>query len=375
MESIDAKRMMRPCVKYFEPYIPGKPISEVKKRFGLKKIIKLASNENPLGPSKKIFSAVNKILKDLYLYPVGNSQDLRQMLAKKYGLSLDEIIVGSGTDELIEIIGKTFLNPEDEIVVSKHAFIRYRMTGQLMNCKIREIPMRNFTHDLDNMLKAVNNKTKIVFIANPNNPTGTFVNKKEINIFLSRLPKKVIVCLDEAYYEYACVSKNYPDGIALYKSRGANLIVLRTFSKIYALAGLRVGYAVSRPDIIDGLDRIRPPFNVNTVAQIAAKISLEDLQQIKQGQNLVRAQKSRLYNCLDSIGVRYIPSAANFVLMNSKSLGYSGKELFNLLLKRGIIIREMSEYELPDWVRITVSKSNEMNILFNALKNIGKIKK
>lgn len=374
MAAVNVKKIERGCVGGFKPYMPGRPISEVKKRFKLKKIIKMASNENPLGPSKKIYPALKKAVKDVFLYPVGNSQSLRESIASKFGLKTTEILAGSGTDEVIELLGKTFCNPEDEIIASKHAFIRYKMTGELMNCSVKEVPMKNYTHDLEGMLRIVSSETKIIFIANPNNPTGTYVSDSAIRAFLSKIPENILVCLDEAYFEYASVHKGYPDGVKLYKEGFSNIVALRTFSKIYALAGLRVGYAIGDPAVIGALDRVRPPFNVNSLAQVAAEVSLGDASQLRKGREMVARQKKRFYEFLDKYGIEYLPSAANFVLLRSRSLGLSGVKLFNRLLEKGIIVREMSEYELPEWVRVTIGLPGEMDYLFKVMKKIKEAK-
>jgi histidinol-phosphate aminotransferase len=367
---LDAARLVRKCVENFQAYIPGRPISEIRKKYGLKKIIKLASNENPLGPSKKVYPAVKEALNDVFMYPVGNASLLRETLARKYGLRIDEIIAGNGTDEIIEIIGKTFLNETDEIVVSAHAFIRYKMTGELMNCVVKEVPMINYTHDLDAMLRAVNENTKVVFIANPNNPTGTYVRERALCDFLAKVPRHVLICLDEAYYEYAVQESEYPDGIELYKKGFKNLVVTRTFSKIFGLAGLRVGYAVGDPMVIDSMDRVRPPFNVNSLAQAAAAASISDTAHVKKGQRLAFSAKRNFYEFCETSGIKYLPSAANFVLIYARSLGMSGKELFETLLAEGIIIREMSEYKLDDWARITISVPADMKLLCSVLSRL-----
>ncbi|HDT14640.1 MAG TPA: histidinol-phosphate transaminase [Firmicutes bacterium] len=370
MKNASCKNIARKCVDGFEPYIPGRPVCEIKKKYNLKRIIKLASNENVLGPSKKITAPLKNEIKYLYLYPVGNSADLRNAIAKKLDLCPDEVMAGSGTDEIIEIIGKTFLNPGEEIVVSKHAFIRYKMAGRLMDCAVKEIPMKNYKHDLDAMLAGIGQGTKVVFIANPNNPTGTYVTNAEMRAFLDRVPENVIVCLDEAYYEYACVNADYPNGVKLYKEGYKNIIALRTFSKIYALAGLRVGYCVAEPGLIDSMDRIRPPFNVNSLAQKAAEISINDNLQVKNGQRLAEFAKKGFYRFLEKNNIPYLKSAANFVLLNVEKIGYSGREFFEKLLRKGIIVREMSEYELGGWVRITVSKNRDMDFLYKEIKKL-----
>jgi histidinol-phosphate aminotransferase len=357
----------------FAPYIPGRPIDEIKKKFNLKSVIKLASNENPLGCSKKLTSKIlSKILKTLHRYPEGSSLVLREKIAAKFKLSSDNIIIGSGTDELIELVAKTFLNKEDNIVISKHAFIRYKMAGELMGCKILEIPMKNYTHDLFAMAEAVNEKTKIVFIANPNNPTGTYNTHKELKTFLQTLITKnfyPIVVIDEAYYEYATLETDYAQSIK-FLNMYPNILILRTLSKVYGLAGLRVGYGISRKEIITELDKVRPPFNVSSFGQHLALEAFSDKKHIQRSVNLVKKEKIFLYEQLDIMGLTYLKTAANFVLINVSP--YRGYEIFNELLKYGVIVRAMDEYEFPFHIRVTIGTHKENVVFINALEKVLK---
>ncbi len=359
-------------IKNFEPYLPGRSVEEIKQKFNLKTVYKLASNENPLGSSKKLSKTISKLIKDLYRYPEGSSKILREKIAQVYHIPYEEVIVGSGTDELIELVGKTYLSQDENIVVSEHAFIRYRMIGELMGCEVVSCPMKNYTHDLVGMAKKVNKKTKIVFIANPNNPTGTYNTSKELKEFLTTLIKKSvspIVVIDEAYYEYACQQKDYPQSLKLRKLY-PNMLILRTFSKVYGLAGLRVGYGISRKEIISDLDRVRPPFNVSTVAQYAAVAALSDFQHVKKSVSLVIKEKKFLYRQLEIMGLKYIPSAANFVLIEVSP--FKGQEVFNELLKFGVIVRAMDEYNLPYHIRVTVGTHKENVVFINMLKKVLK---
>lgn len=360
------ENLIRPEVKNFQPYIPGKPISEVAREFGLKKIIKLASNENPLGPSVLAIKKIKQTASRVYFYPESSGIKLREALGKKLNISPNQIILGNGSDELIELLGKTFLNKEDEIIVSEHSFIRYAMAGWLMGCAVKTIPMENFNYNIPAIGKAITPKTKIIFVANPNNPTGTYIPKDELIKLLRITPKNVLFVCDEAYYEYACLEKNYPQTLEYLKDY-ENLIILRTFSKIYALAGLRIGYGLASARIIEHLDRMRPPFNVNTLAQEAAEASLDDQKQIIQAQRLVKEGKEYLYNQLNQMGIDYVPSATNFVLIN---LARPGKNIFQDLLKEGIIVRAMDEYTLPYSIRVTIGKKAEMLLFVKALKKV-----
>ncbi|HRY30678.1 MAG TPA: histidinol-phosphate transaminase, partial [Elusimicrobiota bacterium] len=234
----------RPQVEHFEPYLPGRSMGQIKKEYGLKRVIKLASNENPLGPSPRAIAALRKHAPAMHLYPDGASTDLRRAVSEHLGVKFGQVILGAGSDEIIELLGKTYLAPEDDIVVSAHAFIRYRMAGELMGARVRTVPMKNLTHDLDALAAAVSDKTKFVFVANPNNPTGTYNTRADMERFLSSLPAHAVPVIDEAYFEYARMKKDYPDSLDFFKA-GRNVVVLRTFSKIHGLAGLRVGYGVA----------------------------------------------------------------------------------------------------------------------------------
>lgn len=354
--------MVRENILDFQPYLPGRPIEIVKREEKLNEVFKLASNENSLGPSPRVVKAIGKVLGAINRYPDGGGFYLKKALAKKLRLNMENIILGNGTDEIIEIIGKTFLNPEDEIIVSEHAFIRYYMAGKLMDCRVKTIPMRGFTHNLTYMRKAITKKTKIVFIANPNNPTGTYVNRKEVESFMKNLAKNIIVVFDEAYYEYV-TEKDFPDTLS-YIRNGKTLVVLRTFSKIYGLAGLRIGYGISPPEMIDYMERIRPPFNTNSLAQIAALTSLSDINQIKRGQRVVKEGKEYLEKALEKMGLEYVPSVANFILIKVEE----GKKVFKQLIKRGIIVRAMDEYNLPQYIRVTIGLPKENRLFIKRLK-------
>ncbi len=361
------EKLVRKNILQFQPYIPGKPINEVKRELGLKDVIKLASNENPLGPSPKALLAVKKGLKDIFLYPEGSGILLKQKIAKMANLRPSNVILGNGSDELIEIIGKTFVNPEDDIVVAEGAFIRYKMAGELMAGRVISVPMRDYTHDLQAMKKAITPATKAVFIANPNNPTGTYVTKKEVEEFFSGLREDVIVVFDEAYYEYV-TQANYPQTVP-YLKKGRNIIILRTFSKIYALAGLRVGYGLANEEIISYMERVRPPFNVNSLAQLAAEASLDDAAQVKRSLKLVQEQKKYLYRELERLEITYIPSAANFILICLKNdAGAASRKL----LEAGVIVRPMGEYNLSTCLRVTIGLPAENKRFITTLEKIYK---
>jgi len=368
-------KLIRPQVRGFTPYLPGRSIESVKRERKLSRIVKLASNENPLGPSPKALAAMRKVGEKLFLYPDGASTSLRAALAKQGRTSPERVIIGAGSDELIELLGKTFLNPGDSIVVSEHAFIRYRMAGELMGADVISVPMRDYTHDLAAMAGAVRESTKILFIANPNNPTGTYNPEAELTRLLrqiatanARREKPVLVVVDEAYYEYAKVfERDYPDTLKLQKEF-PNLVVLRTFSKAHALAGLRVGYAYADPRIIGAIDRVRPPFNVSALAQAGAEASLSDAARINKAIKLVVAERKKMLVELTTLGLSIIPSSGNFLLIGVSPR--RGQALFESLLARGIIVRSMDEYGYPNHIRVTFGLPTENRLFLTALKEV-----
>jgi histidinol-phosphate aminotransferase len=372
---MDMQALIRSQVRGFRPYLPGRSMESVRRERGLKRIIKLASNENPLGPSPKALAAIRRVGRKVLLYPDGASQSLRMALARHAGLKPEQVIVGAGSDELIELLGKTFLNPGDSIVVSDHAFIRYRMAGELMGAEVVSVPMRDLTHDLSAMAEAVRDNTKLLFIANPNNPTGTYNSTDELQEFLTRIeqlnarrPRPLLIIIDEAYIDFAKVlAKDYPDTLPLLK-RYPHLVILRTFSKAYALAGLRVGYGLADPAVIKALDRVRPPFNVSTVGQVAAEASLADPRQVRRAVNLVLAGRKLVLPVLSRLPLQVIPSIGNFVLIDLAPR--RGGEIFELLMNRGIIVRSMDEYGFPHHIRVTFGLPEENKAFLKALKEV-----
>ena len=370
---MDITKLIRKECEGFKPYVAGKPIETIKREMGLKSVIKLASNENPLGASKKAIEAIKESLKEIFYYPDSNSYALRKGLSEHYKLGIRNIFTGAGGDEIIELIAKLFFNKEEEIVISKHSFIRYEMAAKLMGSKAVVVAMKEgFKHDLTAMAKACTEKTKAVFVTNPNNPTGTYNTKEELCKFLKEIPLnkaglKPIVVLDEAYFEYASLNEDYPDGLDFLKEN-PNLIIFRTFSKIYGLAGLRVAYGFASEEIVDYIERTRPPFNVNRLAQIGGTAAIGDKEQVTKSLKLVKEGKEYLYKEFSDLKIEYIKSAGNFILF--KSSPYKGKELFDVLVREGVIIRAMDEYELTDWVRVTIGLSEENELFIDKLKKI-----
>ncbi|MCL2388885.1 MAG: histidinol-phosphate transaminase [Elusimicrobia bacterium] len=379
---MDASKIIRKNCKGFEPYAAGKPVSEIKRELGLKQVIKMASNENPLGPSPKAVSAMKKALTGVLYYPDSNSYALKKAISAACKANVENIILGAGSDEIIELIAKVFFEPQDEIVMSRHAFIRYAMAAQLMGSKAVVVDMdKGLRHDLPAMARACTKKTNAVFIANPNNPTGTYNTVKEFEKFMQALPKnaygvKPLVVLDEAYFEYASVNKDYPDG-RKYISKYPNLIVMRTFSKIHALAGIRLGYAFASSGIVDFIERTRPPFNINVFAQAAGAASIADAGQVIKGRKLVKQESKYIYGELKKLNLEYVPTAGNFILVKTAPR-ISGKDFFKAMLAKGVIVRAMDEYELYDWARVTIG-THAQNVLMmkkfkEILKNTGEKK-
>lgn len=344
------------------PYQPGKPIGEVKRQYGLKDVIKLASNENSAGPSPKAVSAIKDALKDINRYPDGDCFYLKQKLAKRLKVGAKNLIFGNGSDEILDLIAKVFLDPRrDEIITSDITFLEYKITGQIFGVKVKEIPLRNFKYDLEAIKNAVTKKTRIVFIANPNNPTGTYVNIKQFKDFLSSIPEEIIVVYDEAYVEF--VDKDdFPCGLDYFREK--NFIALKTFSKIYGLAGLRLGYAVTNPDFIDLMSRVRQPFNVNSLAQAAAMAALDDAEYIKESRKAIWQGKKFLCGQFEQMKLDYVPSVTNFILVSVK------KNVFEPLLKMGVIVRPMDMYGLRGFIRVTIGTEEENKKFINALRNV-----
>jgi len=347
------------------PYQPGKPIEEVKRQLGLKEVIKLASNENPLGPSPKAVLAIKKSLTKINRYPEGSCFYLRQRLSKKLKVRPENLIFGNGSDELIDIVIKAFCEPDDEIITADTTFLEYRIIALQNGRAVRCIPLKDFRYDLARIKDRIGPKTKAIFIANPNNPTGTYVTKREVDDFLNGLPENVVAIFDQAYLEFV-ENKDFPLSLNYFR-QGKNVIILRTFSKIYGLAGLRIGYGIAREEFIQYMERARQPFNVNTLAQEAALVALDDTVFIRKAQRAVREGKKYLYGELDRLKINYIPSAANFILIDLKR---DGLKIFNKLLKEGVIVRDMQQYGLNNFIRVTIGSEKENRKFVAALKKV-----
>jgi len=344
----DLWTLAHPWLRDLVSYEPGKPIEDVARELGLQpsEIIKLASNENPLGPSPKALVAMREACERAHIYPDGGSYYLREAIAQKFGLERAHVILGCGSNEVIEFIGKAFLNPGDEIIAARHAFVVYKLMATLFGARTIEVPDPGFAHDLEGMLAAITPRTKEIFIANPNNPTGTLVSQAEIDRFMARVPERVIVVFDEAYYEFL---PEPPDTLK-YVREGRNVVVLRTFSKIQGLASLRVGYGLARPEIIDVLGKTRQPFNSNGIAQAGALAGLLDEEHQQKTREITWQGRDLLQTAFAALGLEFVPSHANFVLVKVGD----GRATFSALLKKGVIVRDMAAYGLPEWIRVSV---------------------
>ena len=345
-------------------YEPGKPIEETARELGADagKIIKLASNENPLGPSPKALVAMRAALGSAHLYPDGGGFYLREALAARLDFSREHLILGSGSNEIIEFLGHAFLNRGDDVITSEHAFIAYKLVAAVFGARAIEVPSPDLRHDLDGIIAAITPKTRLIFIANPNNPTGTLARQFQIDRFIERVPPHIVVVFDEAYFEYL---DDPPDTLRFVRA-GRNVAVLRTFSKIQGLASLRIGYGMARPELIQVLQKTRQPFNVNGIAQAAALASLGDDEHRRETKRVTDEGRAYLQREFTTMNLRFVPSAANFVLVNVGD----GPKTFRALLERHIIVRALKGYHLPQWVRISVGTMEQNRRCIAALKEV-----
>src|SRR5689334_3186378 len=341
---------VHPDIQSLNPYVPGKPIDELQREFGLTRVIKLASNENPLGPSPKAVAALAGAQHLLHRYPDGSAYQLRQAIADRWKVSGGQVILGNGSDEILGLLARTFLTPGDEAVMADQTFVIYKMEVTAAHGKPVIVPLANWTHDLESMVRAVTPRTKLLFLCNPNNPTGTMVRGEVVSRLMATVPEDVIVVFDEAYYEYVR-DPLFPDTLA-YVKEGRNAIVLRTFSKIYGLAGLRIGYGISTPEINGLLNRVRAPFNANSLAQRAALAALDDDEHVTNSRAVNAAGMEQVGQGLRTLGFAPIPSQANFLYFDVKR---DGRQVFELLLREGIIVRHIEVTML----RVTIGRDEE----------------
>ena len=346
------------------PYEPGKPIEDVARELGLDpdNVIKLASNENPLGPSPKAIEAMRSFASDVHVYPDGGGWKLRNAIAEKFSLTMENIVLGNGSNEIIEFVGHSFLKPGDQVIVAEHAFVVYKLMATLFGAETVEVKDPDFIHDLDAMADSINDKTKQIFIANPNNPTGTLVAQEKIDNFMNNVPDNVIVIFDEAYYEFL---ETPPDTLK-YVREGRNVIVMRTFSKIQGLAGLRIGYGITTPNLASILQKTRQPFNANLLAQEAALAALADEDHQQRTKEITDQGRELFHNEFKAMGLEFVRSHANFVLLKVGD----GDAVFKQMLNKGVIVRAMRSYKLPEWIRVSVGTNAENLRFLELLKSI-----
>jgi len=354
-------------ITHLVPYVPGKPVAEVERELGITNIIKLASNENSLGPSPRAIEAVQALASKMHVYPDAGAADLKNALAKHLGVSPDMLVIGNGSDEIIHLLGITLLAPCDEIIQADPSFVRYESAGILNEAVCHLVPLtEDFRHDLDAMAALVNPRTRLVFVCNPNNPTSTIVDQDELHRFIQRMPPHVVTVVDEAYYEYAVNADRYPDTIA-YVREGRNVVVLRTFSKAYGLAGHRVGYGVMRREIADWLNRTREPFNVNYLAQVAAIAALQDSEHVQRTVEMNELGKQELYAAFATMGLTCTPTYGNFVWVDTKR---NAREVYEGLLRRGVIVRVSESFRAPSHMRVTIGTPAENAQFISALRAV-----
>lgn len=367
--TVDFLQLAVPGVRGLTPYQPGKPIEELARELGLEvaDIVKLASNENPFGPSAAVTEAMTAAMAEMSIYPDGAGFALKAELSQRLGVNADQLTLGNGSSDILDFIIRAFVNDGDEVVVSEHAFAIYGLVTRMQGGVVVEVPARNYGHDLMAMAAAITDKTRVVFVTNPNNPTGTWNTRAEMLEFMAAVPEHVVVLLDEAYFEYVDDAE-YPNGIELL-AQYPNLVVARTFSKVYGLASLRVGYGVSSPVLADLMNRVRPPFNVNSYALVAAVAALRDDAFLQQSLQANRDGMKLLTAAFDEMGLDYIPSVGNFVAFRVPD-AVTGIEVYQRLLREGVIVRPIANYGMPQYLRVTIGTEAENRTFLQALARV-----
>lgn len=359
--TINFKELANDSIRNLVPYQPGKPIEEVERELGLTNVIKLASNENPLGPSPKALAAAQQALLKTHLYPDGSCYELKNALAKFLNVNSNQLTIGNGSENILEVIVKAYLGPNDSAVISQYAFATIPLLIKASGAKLITVPAIQWGHDIPGMIAAYETSTRIIFVVNPNNPTGTYTNKKEFLHLLNSIPSHVVIVSDEAYVEYLHEDTDFPDTLKLL-DQYPNLIISRTFSKIFGLAGLRTGYSISSPEIADILNRARLPFNVNSIAQAAACAALMDTDHVKRSIAVNQQGMLQMEEGLKKLNISYIPSLGNFISIDVKK---DGLEIYQTLLRQGIIVRPLTAYGMPTHLRVTIG-TEEQNARFLA---------
>lgn len=360
--------LIRKEVGTLSRYEPGKPIEEVRKELGLEEVIKLASNENPLGPSSKAIEAIKSAAENIHIYPDALATDLREDLAKKHRVDADQIIVGNGGEEIIKLIGQTFINPEDEAIMANPSFGLYATSVKHMGGIAVQIPLKDYKHDFETFANKITKKTKLIFVCNPNNPTGNIATQEEIHHFLKSIPEDVVVIFDEAYYDYAIRNQEYPDSLKILKER-PNTIIIRTFSKVAGIAGVRVGYAITSKEIVNEMTKVKNVFNVNRLAQVAGRAALQDEEHIKKTVDLNYQSLEMMEKFFNDHRLEYIQSNANFIFVNVKQ---HSKIIFQKLLEKGIIIRPGYLWHMDNWLRVSTGTRMQTQKFLEKLEEILK---
>ncbi|HIG41178.1 MAG: histidinol-phosphate transaminase [bacterium] len=361
----DFNSLASPGIQGLQPYQPGKPVEELERELGLTHVIKLASNENPLGPSPAVIEGLQKVMPELARYPDGSAFLLKEKLAGFLGVDTGNLTIGNGSNDVLELLARVFLHPGNEAIVSQHSFVVYPLATKAIGAELKVVPARNYGQNLEATLNCISARTRMVFIANPNNPTGTWVNKSSLVDFMNQVREDVLVVLDEAYFEYV-EEETYPNGIELFK-QFPNLVVTRTFSKAYGLASLRIGYAVSHPDIADLMNRVRQPFNVNSMSLAAAEIALDDQGHVNRSVQVNREGMALLTSACDEMGLTYIPSVGNFLTID---FARDAIPIYDALLHQGVIVRPIGVYGMPDHLRVTVGTAAENERFIESLKRV-----
>jgi histidinol-phosphate aminotransferase len=361
--AFDAAALARPGVREMVPYQPGKPIEELERELGIANAVKLASNENPLGPSPLALAALRAAGMETARYPDANGYALKKALGGRLGVAMERIVLGNGSNDVLDLVARVFAGPGDEVLFSQHAFLVYPLVARAVGATPVEVPACNWGHDLEAMARAVTPRTRVVYVANPNNPTGTYCPRDELRAFLDGLPATTVCVVDEAYFEYVA-AEDYPDCLP-WLERYPNLVVTRTFSKIYGLAGLRIGYAVASPAICDFLNRVRQPFNTSLVAQEAALAALEDEDHVRRSRERNAAELLRLEQGMRSLGLDFISSVANFLTVG---LGRPADPVYQAMLRQGVIVRPIANYGMPNHLRFTVGHAEDNDRALAALR-------
>lgn len=366
MTKADFRALANSSVRNLTPYQPGKPIEELERELGITSSIKLASNENPLGPSHQAILAVQHALQKAHIYPDGGCYELKQTLSEFLSVQPEQITVGNGSENILELIVKAYLHKDDVAIISQYAFLTIPILIQSYGAYAKVVPAQNWGHDIDGMIKAIDDKTRVLFLVNPNNPTGTYTSKGDFQKLMDNVPPHVLVVVDEAYSEYIS-NADYPDTLS-YLSHHPNLVITRTFSKVYGLAALRLGYSISSPEIADMLNRARLPFNVNTIAAKAACAALIDQEHVKNSIELNQQGMQQLENGLRKLQLDFIPSIGNFITVDVND----ATAIYQKLLHQGVIVRPLKAYDMPRHIRVSIGTTEENQRFLNAIGNILK---